>query len=134
MPDAVRVDRIIVRTGRLTCDVRIEDEAFRYVTPGVLQAALRTFPSLPHHSCVNGIAPTFSAVMETTSIPHLIEHIAIDAQTRSARDGHASFVGTTEWLNEAAGIARIELSFTDDLQAMRAFRRAIDFVNAALES
>ena len=33
-----------------------------------------------------------------------------------------AFVGTTEWLDEARGLARVEVNFTDDLVALRAFR------------
>ena len=132
MPDAVRVERIVVRVGRLTCDVRIADGRFRMVRPQLVRAALDEFPSLPHHTCVNEVGPTFAAVMDSTSVPHLVEHIAIDLQTRASDNPGASFVGTTEWLDETAGLARIELSFTDDLQAMRAFRQAVAFVNARI--
>ena len=129
MPDPVRVERIVVRTGRLTCDVRISDPKRRYADIGLVQRATDAFPSLPQHACVNEIGPTFAAVMDTTSVPHLVEHIAIDLQTRAAADPETTFVGTTEWLDEDAGLARIELSFEDDLEAMRAFNRAVEFVN-----
>ena len=129
MPDAVCVERVVVRAGRLACDVRIDDAKRRYATSELVEAALQAFPSLPYHTCVNEVGPTFGAVMRTTSVPHLVEHIAIDLQTREATDSNAVFIGTTEWLDEQAGRARIELSFTDDLQAMRAFNRAVDFVN-----
>jgi len=129
MPDRIRVERIVVRTGRLTCDVRITDSERRYVDPELVRRACRAFPSLPYHSCVNEVGPTFAAVMDTTSLPHLVEHIAIDLQTRAAANPEDTFVGTTEWLDEDAGLARIELGFTDDLQVMSAFNRAVDFVN-----
>lgn len=129
MPDRIRVERIVVRTGRLTCDVRVADPERRYVDPDLVQRACLAFPSLPYHSCVNEVGPTFAAVMDTTSIPHLVEHIAIDLQTRTAADPEETFVGTTEWLDEDTGLARIELGFADDLQAMRAFNRAVEFIN-----
>ena len=129
MSDPVSVERIVVRTGRLTCDVRIVDPKWRYAASGLVQRAIGAFPSLPHHACVNEIGPTFAAVMDATSVPHLIEHIAIDLQTRVAADPETVFVGTTEWLDEDAGLARIELSFDDDLEAMRAFNQAVAFVN-----
>ncbi len=44
----------------------------------------------------------------------------------------AVFVGTTEWTDEAAGRARIEVSFLDDLVALRAFRDAIAFLGDAM--
>ncbi len=39
---------------------------------------------------------------------------------------------TTEWTDEAAGRARIEVSFLDDLVALRAFRDAIAFLGDAM--
>ena len=43
-----------------------------------------------------------------------------------------TYVGTSEWMNEAAGEACIEVNFTDDLVALRAFRDAADFLNAVV--
>ena len=129
MPDRIRVERIIVRTGRLACDVRVPDEAQRYVDAALVERALRTYPSLVHHACVNDAGDTFAAVMGTTSVPHLVEHIAIDIQTHAATDPRTTFIGTTEWLDEKTGLAHIELSFIDDIQVMRALNQAIDFVN-----
>ena len=129
MPDRVRVERIIVRPGRLICDMRITDAAMRYADDALIDRALRDFPSLPHHVCVNDAGETFAAVMRETSVPHLIEHIAIDIQTRASDDPRTTFVGTTEWLDEPAGLARLELGFKDDLEAMRALNGALAFVN-----
>ena len=44
----------------------------------------------------------------------------------------ALFIGTTEWLDEEAGLARIEVGFKDDLVALRAFNEAIRFLNIAV--
>lgn len=56
----------------------------------------------------------------------------------SAQSGPANpapaFVGTTEWLDQAAGTARIEVSFADDLVALRALRDAADILNRAVVS
>ena len=41
-------------------------------------------------------------------------------------------VGTSEWLDEAAGIARIDVSFADDLVALRAMRDSVAFLNKLL--
>lgn len=90
-------------------------------------------------------------MIDHTSLPHLLEHLVIDFQTRAAvrrGDGaeagsaaayadagsalDAVFVGTTEWTDEAAGRARIEVSFLDDLVALRAFRDAIAFLGDAM--
>ena len=42
------------------------------------------------------------------------------------------YLGTTEWIDEDAGLARIEVSFTDDLVALRAFLDAAQFLNKAV--
>ena len=41
-------------------------------------------------------------------------------------------VGTSEWADERAGLARIDVSFADDQVAMRAFRDAVAFLNETL--
>ena len=43
-----------------------------------------------------------------------------------------AFVGTSEWTDEAQGRARVEVNFTDDLVALRAFREATQFLNDAV--
>ena len=78
---------------------------------------------------MNEEGDTFAAVMDHTSLPHLLEHLVIDMQAQAVSDENAVFVGTTEWIDEFAGRARIEVSFTDDLVALRAFRDAIAFLN-----
>ncbi len=52
---------------------------------------------------------------------------ATGSTSRALAEG--TFVGTTEWLDEAAGRARIEVNFADDLVALRALNRALAFVN-----
>lgn len=41
-------------------------------------------------------------------------------------------VGTSEWVDERAGLARIDVSFADDQVALRAFRDAVAFLNETL--
>ena len=128
----IEVDSITVQTGRLICDIVIPDSRNRMVSPALAAYVRTQMPSLTRHSCVNGVDDTFGAVLDTTSVPHLLEHLAIDAQVRASQDSDAPFVGTTEWLDENAGTARITLSFTDDLVALRAFNEAVMFLNDAV--
>ena len=77
--------------------------------------------------------PAFGDVMRETSVPHLLEHIIIDEQVRDeSTPPHAVLVGTTAWLDEREGRARIEVNFTDDLVALRALREAVVFVNEGM--
>ena len=128
----IQVRTITVQTGRLVCDIVIPDERFRRTTPGLAAFAAERFPDLPHHACVNAKGTAFGDVMEHTSTAHLLEHLAISLQTRAAAQAADSFVGTTEWTDEQAGEARVQLSFRDDLEALRAFNEATRFLNIAV--
>ena len=84
---------------------------------------------------MNGAGDTFGAVMEATSLPHLLEHLVIDLQTQAAppdASPDTAYVGITRWTDENAGRAHIEVRFTDDLVALRAFRDAARFLNEAV--
>lgn len=143
MAEPLSIERMTVRAGRMACDVALAPGAPRFTTPAMAARVRQAFPSLPRHACVNDEGDTFGAVMDHTPLPHLLEHLVIDAQVRAAaqaaRDASAPackavFVGTTEWTDEFAGKARVEVSFTDDLVALRAFRDAARFLNHAVVS
>ena len=128
----IQVHTITVRTGRLVCDIEIHDVKYRYTTPRLSAFANGQYPDLPHHACVNDLGNTFGYVMEKTSVAHLLEHVTISEQVRNQTSGSATFVGTTEWIDEMAGLARIEVGFKDDLVALRAFNEATRFLNMAV--
>lgn len=58
---------------------------------------------------------------------------ALGVQTGS-ESHERPIVGTSEWLDEASGVARIDLSFADDQIALRALRDAVAFLNEALSA
>ncbi len=126
------VEAITVQTGRLVCDVRIKEGFPYYVTPELAGLACARFPDLPHHACVNDEGQHFGDVLDHTSLPHLLEHLAISLLVRSAQSKNASFQGTTEWTSETEGRARIQVSFVDDLEALRAFDEALRFLSDAV--
>ena len=132
MSNPIQVRTVIVQTGRLVCDLFIADERFRRTTPGLAAFVAERYPDLPRHACINAEGTQFGDVIEHTSIPHLLEHLAISEQMRAAVDAVEPFVGTTEWTDEAAGEARVQLSFRDDLEALRAFNEATRFLNIAV--
>lgn len=161
---ALSVEHVTVRTGRLSVLVRVAAGTPRFSSPDLAARLCERFPTLPFHACVNEVGETFGCVMGSTSLPHVLEHLVIDLQVRasasadapngcmdspsasalgagaapSAQSGPANrapaFVGTTEWLDQAAGTARIEVSFADDLVALRALRDAADILNRAVVS
>lgn len=127
------IERLTVRADRVVCDVALAPGAPRRSTPALAARLRENFPHLPSHACVNDEGGTFAAVMDHTSLPHVLEHLVIDLQTRDASsDGDTVFVGTTEWTDARSGHARIEVSFTDDMVALRCFRDATDFLNRAV--
>lgn len=147
----IRVERVEVRRGHLVCRVAF-GAAPRVTSPQLMSRALAVVPTLAQHACVNERGTTFAAVMDCTPLPHLLEHLVVDLQVRaesgqwftlpgSAAEAPPSMagathdrpiVGTSEWLDEAAGIARIDVSFADDLVALRAMRDSVAFLNKLL--
>jgi len=125
----ISVTSIVVNTGRLICEVSVPDPSFRHTNSAIAQRLSAWFPSLKHHACVNAVGRTFGCVMGRTSMPHVLEHLVIELQTRASDDSQAMFVGTTEWVDEAAGIARVQVSYLDDLQALRSLSEALDILN-----
>lgn len=137
----ITVARIVVKRDRLVCDVRVAPGFSREVTPRLAAAVRTRFPQVEGHACVNEVGDTFGAVLDHASIPHLVEHLAIQRQAdaeetrvRAGRPGDrmAPFMGVTEWVDREAGIARVQLSYRDDLEVLQALRDAVAFVNAAL--
>ena len=125
----------MVGAGRIGCDVALAAQAPRTTDPVLAARVCASFPDLPRHACVNGAGDTFGAVMEATSLPHLLEHLVIDLQTQAAppdASPDTAYVGITRWTDENAGRAHIEVRFTDDLVALRAFRDAARFLNEAV--
>ena len=125
----------MVGAGRIGCDVALAAQAPRTTDPVLAARVCASFPNLPRHACVNGAGDTFGAVMEATSLPHLLEHLVIDLQTQAAppdASPDTAYVGITRWTDENAVRAHIEVRFTDDLVALRAFRDAARFLNEAV--
>ncbi len=193
--DALVIERLTVRPDRIVCDLRVSPSAPASTSPGLVRRVLADYPTLLDHACVNDEGDTFAAVADHTSLPHLVEHLVIDAQVRQAvqagspaagarsapdarsgriaagarpapsacpvaqtaavaeplppagpahganRAGEAAspfraavkkstmYVGTTEWVDRFAGHAVVEVSYTDDLTALRSFRDAVCAVN-----
>lgn len=136
MPDEViKLERIRVRGSRIEANVRVAP-GFRYTTPDIAHRALALFPNLARHTCKNDAGPTFGAVISRTPLPHLLEHLVIELQVAGEKCDTLSecftYVGTTQWLDERAGLSRVEVNYADDLAALRAFRDALRAINEAV--
>lgn len=130
--DPIQVSSITVMTGRLICELAIPNEGHRYTSPKLAAFVQASYPDLPHHACVNGKGRLFGSVIEHTSTAHLLEHLVICLQARASANPSDCFVGTTEWTDEGRGKARVEISFRDDIDALRAFNDALRFLNSAV--
>ena len=130
--EPIRLASLAVKKDRVVARVVISDERYRYTTPHIADLIGQQFPTLAMHACVNATGKTFGHVMECTSMAHLLEHLVIELQTRACENEAAVFTGTSEWLDEAAGVACVQVSFKDDLEALRAFNNATHFLNTAV--
>ena len=131
--DPVTVTHITVKADRLHLTVQLAPDAPRAMSPELAACVVAAVPTLPHHACVNDAGPALGAVLETTSVPHVLEHLIIDAQAHAALPATPAFVGTTSWRDEAAGLADIQVSYEDDIQALAAINRALVTLNAILQ-
>lgn len=129
---AISIEHMTIRPDRVVAEVRVGSERCAYTAPSLIAAALGRFPHLLRHSCVNDKGPTFSAVADDTSLPHLLEHMVIEEQVRLDGRESASYVGKTLWTDRRRLRARVEVSYSDDLVALQAFKTAQEWLNEAL--
>lgn len=137
MVEKIALERLSVLPDRIEAEVRVLDPAYRTTSPELIAQVLIQFPTIPFHTCRNEAGPTFSAVMENTSLPHLLEHLVIDIQTRAhaEREDEATdpvFTGTTQWSVTMRDVAIVRVSFYDDLIALGSFKQALHFINQEL--
>lgn len=81
----------------------------------------------------SGAAPAAGHVAAGSAAAKLAPRASRIRRT-SAVNLNASIVGTSEWLDESAGVARIDVSFTDDHIALRALRDAVAVMNSLFSS
>lgn len=137
MAEKIALERLSVLPDRIEAEVRVLDPAYRTTSPELIAQVLVQFPTIPFHTCRNEVGSTFSAVMENTSLPHLLEHLVIDIQTRAhaEREDEATdpvFTGTTQRSATMHDVAIVHVSFYDDLIALGAFKQALHFINQEL--
>ncbi len=128
----LRALRVRVRPDRVEVSVAVAAKRYEETDEALIQAALHYAPTLGQHACRNNVGPMFASVMKRTSTPHLLEHLVIDAQTRAAKDADRVFTGTTQWSAENELVANVAFSYEDDLVALDALTRSLEFLNRAL--
>ncbi len=139
---ALAVERIAFERDRMVLLVRVAGGPAACLGPAAAARLSAARPFLTQHA-LNAEGASFGAILDRTSLPHVLEHLVIDFQAEAqaqaaARGAHhpaatfstarnrsaATFVGTTEWLDERAGLARVAVNFTDDLIALAALKAA----------
>ncbi len=128
----LRALRVRVRPDRVEVEVAVAARRYAQTGPELITECLRRAPTLGQHACRNSVGPVFASVMKSTSTPHLLEHLIIDAQTRAAKDPDRVFTGTTQWSAGDGLIAQVAFSYEDDLVALDALNRSLAFLNGVL--
>lgn len=128
----IEVRRIQVLADRIEFEISLSDACTWHTNAQIAEKILARRPNIARHACINGIDITFGAVIANTPLPHLLEHCAIDYLTEAASDEDFRCVGTSEWLDATCGRALIELSMRDDLETLRAFKRATELLEEVL--
>lgn len=131
-PEPLRVGSIRVRADRIEIQVGVQSEKYAYTDKALMQRVLENYPSLALHACRNHKGTLFSDVMNDTSIPHLLEHMVVDGQTRAARDEQRIFTGTTQWDTRDRLKAHVVVSYEDDLVALRVLNECVSYLNEIL--
>ena len=97
-----------VRRGAVDFKLRVA-EGSELVAPGLLRAVEAARPKLSEHVC------TADDTGSPMTLPHLVEHVAIDLLVEQRGEGAGEPVaGYTRWLDRKAGLARVTLSSADD--------------------
>ena len=121
----VEVRALTVRADRVVCELAVTPPGAQS-TPALMRALAPAFPHVGEHACVNDAGDRVADVME-----RVFDHLVLDLQARAAGPGSV-YVGTSEWADSARTRARVEVSFVDDLVALRAFKGATAALNEAL--
>lgn len=126
------IEHIQVRPDRMEVTIRVRSEQFAYTNNQIIEEVLSHFPSLGMHACRNHKGRLFADVMNHTSIPHLLEHMVVDGQTRRAQKEDRIFTGTTQWSREDPLVALVAFSYEDDLVALEVLNQCVALLNAIL--
>lgn len=126
------IEHIQVRPDRMEVTIRVRSEQFAYTNNRIIEEVLSHFPSLGMHACRNHKGRLFADVMNHTSVPHLLEHMVVDGQTRRAQKEDRIFTGTTQWSREDPLVALVVFSYEDDLVALEVLNQCVALLNAIL--
>ena len=124
----IEVTNIVVKKFRIICSVKLN--SIKFSNNQIKEALLIEMTNLVAHKCKNSNGKKFKEVMASTSLAHLLEHMIIDIQAKHTNE---VLLGTTEWIDENSGLAKIELSYTDDLLCLSAIKDAVSLLNRIIQ-
>ena len=137
------IERIAFERDRMVLLVRVPAGPAAHLGPDAAARLLQARPLLARHACLNAADAPFGTLLARTSLPHVLEHLVIDFQAEAderlraaafdADRSAATFVGTTEWLSEREGLARVAVNFTDDLIALGALQAALALMEGMVD-
>ena len=130
----LQVEHIRVRPDRIETRVRVSSKRFAFTNKQLISKILVYFPTIGMHACRNHKGRLFADVMNHTSVPHLLEHMVVDGQTRRAQTEDRIFTGTTQWSSDGPLVAQVVFSYEDDLVALEVLNQCVALLNTALES
>lgn len=131
---ALAVERITFEPSRMVLLVRVAAGPDACLGEAAAERLLAARPTLRQHRCLNDEGLPFAAYLPRTSLPHVLEHLIIDYQVSDGKTvTDHTFVGTTEWLSPAEGLARVAVNFTDDLIALAAVKAALALLEGMVE-
>jgi len=115
----------------IACDVRLGtlENVSTADIPGFTERLLAALPSLNDHPCTRGYPGGLAErLREGTHIPHVIEHVALELQTRAGCD--VSFGRVVESGDE--GVWWVIVAYEEEEVGVAAMRMAVDLVTACV--
>lgn len=99
------------------------------VSPELSEIASSDRPTLLEHACTDDRVPG------EVTVPHLVEHLAIDllVERQRAFGGGVVFAGYTLWLDKRAGLAKVTLSAPEHAVTETAMVLACGLVSEYME-
>lgn len=110
------------------CDIRVNPECLR-ASDELLDLLIELMPSLPDHACASGGIGVFADKMKGTSLPHLVEHVAIDLLVRTYQPEEIGFAGNTVWLDRSVNLMSVRVSYQDSWVTEAALYAATELIN-----
>lgn len=119
---------IDVRFRDTACDFKLSvSKRLEKAPEALIDHAIAARPTLTQHACTDE-----DEELKDMSVPHLIEHLAIDYLVEFSRNNGTAYSGYTVWLDRKRGICRVTLKSLNHAQTEQAMSAAFDLVAAYL--